>query len=167
MSLTVLSDKGWENWFCTYIKIAYPFRSRNNFPLLFIFPANNFVGFFVNCINSWRVGCSRLGFSDKKIENQKLILQELVMGPYCIQYNELSSLDYFLTGSFLFSLIAVSVVGSNFQQLWQLCHTIAYTLNKLQVLDEKSLMQSMADISKPQWHQFWIFSWGEGDNLMW
>ena len=72
------------------------------------------------------------------------------MGPYCIQYNELSSLDYFLTGSFLFSLIAVSVVGSNFQQLWQLCHTIAYTLNKLQVLDEKSLMQSMADISKPQ-----------------
>ena len=73
VSLTVSSDKG--HWFCTFIKIAYHFRSRNTFPLLFIFPANNFVGFFVNCINSWRVGCSRLGFSENENKkDQKLIL---------------------------------------------------------------------------------------------
>ena len=40
-----------------------------------------------------------------------------------------------MTGPSLFSLIAVLLVGSNFQQLWQLYHTIAYILNKLQFFE--------------------------------
>ena len=62
----MLAVQAGENWFHAYMKVHILFVTWTVFTLLFILPVSNFVGFFVNCINSWRVGCSRHGFSDKR-----------------------------------------------------------------------------------------------------